>query len=193
VTHPSLAAASTAEFIALARGSARKLNYSSFGDGSSSHLVGEMFKRAASVDLVHVPYKGGGPALTAVMGGEVQATFSNLSVALPQVKGGKVRGIAVTSARRASLLPDTPTVAESVPGFEATASVGLLAPAEVARTLVTRINRDVHAVVEEAKLREQLLARGFEVTLSTPQEFARYIRVEIERWSRAARDAGLVK
>ena len=192
VVHPSVAAASTGEFIKLARSSARKLNFSSFGDGSSAHLTGEMFKSAAGVDMVHIPYKGGGPALAAVMGGEVQCTFANLSVALPQVKGGKVKAIAVTSARRATALPELPTLSESgVPGFEATASVGLLAPAGTPRALVLRLNQDVHRVVGEAALREQLLSRGLEIALSTPEEFARYIRSEIERWGRVVRDAGI--
>ena len=192
IVHPSLAANTTADFIKLARSNARKLNYSSFGDGSSAHLTGEMFKSAAGVDMVHIPYKGGGPALAAVMGGEVQCTFANLSVALPQVKGGKVKGIAVTSARRATALPELPTLAESgVPGFEATATVGILAPAGTPRALVLRLNQDVHRVVSEPAMREQLLARGLEIALSTPEEFAVYIRSEIERWGRVVRDAGI--
>ena len=192
IVHPSLAANTTADFIKLARSNARKLNYSSFGDGSSAHLTGEMFKSAAGVDMVHIPYKGGGPALAAVMGGEVQCTFANLSVALPQVKGGKVKAIAVTSAQRATALPDLPTLAESgVPGFEATASVGMLAPAGTPRALVLRLNQDVHRVVYEPAMREQLLARGLEIALSTPEEYARYIRSEIERWDRVVRDAGI--
>ena len=192
IVHPSLAANTTADFIKLARSNTRKLNYSSFGDGSSAHLTGEMFKSAAGVDMVHIPYKGGGPALAAVMGGEVQCTFANLSVALPQVKGGKVKAIAVTSARRATALPELPTLAESgVPGFEATATVGMLAPAGTPRALVLRLNQDVHRVVYEPAMREQLLARGLEIALSTPEEYARYIRSEIERWDRVVRDAGI--
>ena len=130
--------------------------------------------------------------LAAVMGGEVQCTFANLSVALPQVKGGKVKAIAVTSARRATALPELPTLAESgVPGFEATATVGMLAPAGTPRALVLRLNQDVHRVVSEPAMREQLLARGLEIALSTPEEYARYIRSEIERWDRVVRDAGI--
>ena len=192
VVYPPVAATTTGEFIKLARASAKRLNFSSFGDGSSAHLVGEMFKRAAGVDMVHVPYKGGGPALSAVMGGEVQATFANLSVALPQVKGGKVRGIAVTSIQRATLLPDTPTVAESgLNGFEAIASVGLLAPANTPRALIVQVNRDVHVVISEPQMREQMIARGLEIAIGTPEDFARYIRAEIERWGKVAREAGI--
>lgn len=192
VVHPSVPAASVAEFIKYAKAHPQRLNFSSFGDGSSSHLVGEMFKSAAGVAMQHVPYKGGGPALAAVMGGEVQVTFSNLSVALPQVKGGKVKGIAVTSIRRAIALPELPTIAESgLPGFEAIASVGIMAPSATPRARVMRVNHDVHAVVGESAMRDQFISRGLEIALSTPEEFARYIRTEIDRWSKVVRDSGI--
>lgn len=192
VIHPSVPAGTVPEFIKYAKANSNRLNYSTFGNGSTSHLIGEMFKSAAGIGMVHVPYKGGGPALAAVMGGEVQLTFSNLSVALPQVTGGKVRGIAVTSAKRATALPELPTVAESgLPGFEAIASVGILAPAGTRRALVMRVNQDVHSLVNEAAMKEQFISRGLEIALSTPEEFARYIRIEIERWSKVVRDAGI--
>jgi tripartite-type tricarboxylate transporter receptor subunit TctC len=195
VAHPSVPAATVPEFIKHAKANPKRLNYSSFGEGSSSHLIGEMFKSAAGVSMVHVPYKGGGPALAAVMGGEVQLTFSNLSVALPQIKGGKVKAIAVTSAKRATALPETPTVAESglagLATFEAIASVGMLAPTGTPRALVTRVNQDVHAVVNEPAMKEQFVSRGLEIALSTPEEFARYMRVEIERWGKVVREAGI--
>lgn len=195
VTHPSVPAANVAELIKFTRANAGKTNYSSFGEGSTSHLIAEMFKSAAGVSLQHVPYKGGALALTAVMGGEVQLTFSNLSVGLPQIKSGKVKGMAVTSAKRATALPEMPTVAESgiagLTAFEATASVGMLAPTGTPGALVMRVNRDVHAIVGEAAMREQFVSRGLEVALSTPEEFSRYIRSEIERWSKVVRDAGI--
>jgi tripartite-type tricarboxylate transporter receptor subunit TctC len=192
VAHPSVPAATVPEFIKYAKAHPKKLNYSSFGEGSSSHLIGEMFKSAAGVTMVHVPYKGGGPALAAVMGGETQLTFSNLSVALPQVKGGKVKGIAVTSGKRATALPELPTIAESgLPGFEAIASVGIMAPTGTPRVLVMRVNQDVRAVVGEATMKEQFVSRGLEIALSTPEEFGRYMRTEIERWGKVVRDAGI--
>jgi tripartite-type tricarboxylate transporter receptor subunit TctC len=192
VAHPAVPASTVPEFIKYAKANPKRLNYSSFGDGSSSHLVGEMFKSAAGINMQHVPYKGGGPALAAVMGGEVQLTFSNLSVALPQVKGGKVKGIAVTSVKRATALPELPTVAESgLPGFEAIASVGILAPTGTPRALVIRVNQDVHTVVGEPAMKEQFVSRGLEIALSTPEAFATYIRTEIERWSKVVRDAGI--
>ena len=195
VVHPSLPVNTVSEFIKFAKDNPQRLNFSSFGDGSSAHLVGEMFKSAAGVNLQHVPYKGGGPALAAVMGGEVQLTFANLSVALPQVKGGKVKAIAVTSARRATALPELPTIAESglsgLNTFEAIASVGILAPAATPRARVMGINQDVHAVVNEPAMKEQFISRGLEIALSTPEDFARYIRTEIERWTKVVRDAGI--
>ena len=192
VTHPALPVATVSEFIQHAKANPQRLNFSSFGDGSSAHLVGEMFKSATGVALQHVPYKGGGPALAAVMGGEVQLTFANLSVALPQVRGGKVKALAVTSAKRATTMPELPTVAESgLAGFEAIASVGLLAPAATPRALVLRLNADVHAVVGEPTMKEQFVSRGLDIALSTPEDFARYIRAEIERWSKVVREAGI--
>jgi tripartite-type tricarboxylate transporter receptor subunit TctC len=192
VTHPAVPAATVPEFIKFAKANPKRLNYSSFGEGSTSHLIGESFKTAAGIQMVHVPYKGGALALAAVMGGEVQLTFSNLSVALPQVKGGKVKGIAVTSTKRATALPELPTVAESgLPGFAATASVGMLAPTGTPRALVMRVNVDVHAVVNDPAMKEQFISRGLEIALSTPEEFARYIRSEIERWGKVVRDAGI--
>ncbi len=195
VAYPSVPASTVPAFIQYAKANPKKINYSSFGEGSSSHLIGEMFKSAAGVNMVHVPYKGGGPALAAVMGGEVQLTFSNLLVALPQIKGGKVKAIAVTSAKRATALPEAPTVAETgLPGlatFEAIASVGMLAPTGTPRALVMRVNQDVHAVVSDAAMKEQFVSRGLEIALSTPEEFARYIRSEIERWGKVVREAGI--
>lgn len=188
----AVAAKSVQELIQLARAHPKKLNYSSFGEGSSAHLVGEMFKSMAGIDIVHVPYKGGGPALVAAIAGEVQMTFSNLAVALPQVKAGKVRGIAVTSAKRASALPELPTIAESgLAGFEANAWVGIAAPAGTPRALIRRLNRDVHAVIGATEMKNQFLTRGLEPAPTTPEEFARHIRDEIERWSKVIRDAGV--
>ncbi len=193
--HPAVPAATVPAFIQYAKANPKRLNYSSFGEGSSSHLIGESFKTAAGIQMVHVPYKGGALALAAVMGGETQLTFSNLSVALPQVKAGKVKGIAVTSVKRATALPELPTVAESgLPGlatFEATASVGMLAPMGTPRALVMRVNQDVHTVVSEPAMKDQFISRGLEIALSTPEEFARYIRTEIDRWGKVVRDAGI--
>ena len=192
VVNLSVAAASVQELIQLAKATPKRLNFSSFGDGSSAHLMGEMFKSMAKIDIVHVPYKGGGPALVAVVTGEVQMTFSNLSVALPQVKAGKVKGIAVTSAQRAMALPETPTIAESgLADFEASTWVGIVAPVSTPRALIQRINRDIHSVIAEPEMKNQLLSRALEPAASTPEAFARQIHTDIERWSKIIREVGV--
>ncbi len=192
VVHPSLPAASVQELIQLARAQPGKLNFSSFGQGSSAHLVAELFKSMAKVDLAHVPYKGGGPAMAAVVAGEVQMTFSNLSVAIPQVKSGKLRGLAVSSLERKGALPGVPSLDESgLRGFDATSWVGLLAPRQVERALIGKLNADVRKVLAEPELRRQLEARGLEALPSTPEALARHIRAEVERWSKVIREAGV--
>jgi tripartite-type tricarboxylate transporter receptor subunit TctC len=192
VVHPSVAAASVQELIQLARAQPGKLNFSSFGQGSSAHLVAELFKSLAKVDLAHVPYKGGGPAMAAVVAGEVQMTFSNLSVAIPQVKSGRLRALAVSSLKRQEALPGVASLDEAgIKGFDATAWVGLLAPRNVDRSLIGRLNDDVRKALAQPELRRQLEARGLEALPSTPEALARHIRAEIERWGKVIRDAGV--
>jgi tripartite-type tricarboxylate transporter receptor subunit TctC len=192
VVHPSVAAASVHDLIALAKAQPARLNFSSFGEGSSAHLVAEWFKRVAAVELTHVPYKGGGPAMAAVVSGEVQMTFSNLSVALPQVKAGKLKALAVTSLKRKDALPHVTSLDEAgFKGFDANAWVGLLTPARTPRQLVMRLNEDVRTVLSGAELRRQLDARALEAVPSTPEALARHIAIEIERWGKVGREAGV--
>jgi tripartite-type tricarboxylate transporter receptor subunit TctC len=192
VVHPSVAAKSVNELVQLARAQPGKLNFSSFGQGSSAHLVAELFKSMAKVDLAHVPYKGGGPAMAAVVAGEVQMTFSNLSVAIPQVKSGKLRALAVSSLKRKDALADVPSLHEAgLSGFDATSWVGLLAPRKVDRSLITKLNSDVRQALSDVELRRQLELRGLEALPSTPEALARHIRAEIERWGKVIRDAGV--
>jgi tripartite-type tricarboxylate transporter receptor subunit TctC len=192
VVNPSVPAASVKELVQLAKAQPRKLNFSSFGEGGSAHLVGELFKRMAGIDLVHVPYKGGGPAMAAVLTGEVQMTFANLSVGLPQIKAGKLRALAVTSAKRHDALPNVASFDEiGLKGFDATSWVGLLAPAKTPRSLVMNINRDVNKALAEPELRRQLDARSLEAWPGTPEELAKHIALEIDRWGKVARDAGV--
>ena len=192
VVHPSVKAASVQELIQLAKAQPGKLNFSSFGQGSSAHLVAELFRSMAAIDLAHVPYKGGGPAMAAVVAGEVQMTFSNLSVAIPQVKSGKLRALAVSSLKRKDALPGVPSLDEAgLPGFDATAWVGLLAPRKVERSLIARLNADVRKVLADAELKRQLEGRGLEAFPGTPEALARHIRVEIERWGKVIREAGV--
>ncbi|HZN22808.1 MAG TPA: tripartite tricarboxylate transporter substrate binding protein [Burkholderiales bacterium] len=192
VVHPSVPAATAQDLIQLAKAQPAKLNFSSFGEGSSAHLVAEWFKRVAGIELTHVPYKGGGPAMAAVTSGEVQMTFSNVSVALPQVKAGKLRALAVTSLKRKDTLPDVPSLDEvGLKGFDANAWVGLLAPAKTPQSLVARLNGDVRTVLSDAQLRRQLETRGLEAAPSTPEALARHIAVEIDRWGKVGREAGV--
>lgn len=185
-----LPAKTVPELIKLAK--TQKLNYSSFGEGSSSHLIGEMFKRQAGIDMVHVPYKGGAQALVAVIGGEVQMTFSNLSVALPQVKSGKSRGVAVTTLKRAAALPDVPTVAESgLQGFEATAWVAIVAPRGTPGAIVQQVNANIRAELADKDLIAQFTSQGLEVAGSTPEALSQHIRAEIVRWRKVIREAGV--
>ena len=194
VTHPSVAARTVTELVALAKANPDRLTYSSFGEGSSAHLVGELFQRMAGVKLIHVPYKGGGPAMAAVVGGEVQATVANLSVALPFIRSGKVNAIGVTTARRAAALPEAPTIAEAgLPGFEASAWVGLVAPVGIPPAMVRRFNADTHAAVQHSDTQKQLEVRGLEPMLSTPAEFGRYLAAEVKRWDGVVRSAGILR
>ncbi len=194
VTHPSVAARTVTELVALAKANPDRLTYSSFGEGSSAHLVGELFQRMAGVKLIHVPYKGGGPAMAAVVGGEVQATVANLSVALPFIRSGKVNAIGVTTARCAAALPEAPTIAEAgLPGFEASAWVGLVAPVGIPPAMVRRFNADTHAAVQHSDTQKQLEVRGLEPMLSTPAEFGRYLAAEVKRWDGVVRSAGILR
>jgi tripartite-type tricarboxylate transporter receptor subunit TctC len=188
----SLPAKNLAELIKLAKSTPQKFNFSSFGEGSSSHLIGEMFKRQAGIEMVHVPYKGGAPALAAVMGGEVQMTFANLSVALAQVRAGKLRGIAVTSVKRAAALPEVPSVAESgLPGFEATAWVAIVAPRATPRAIVQKVNADIRAELADKDMIAQLAAQALEPAGGTPEALGQHLRAEVELWRKVIRDAGV--
>ena len=192
VVNPSVPASSVQQLIQLAKAQPRKLNFSSFGEGGSAHLTGELFKRLAGVDIVHVPYKGGGPALAAVMSGEVQMTFANLSVALPQIKAAKVKALAVTSMARKDALPGMPSLEEiGLKGFDATSWVGLLAPARTPRNLIVKVNQDVRTVLSNAEMVKQLEAQSLEAFPSTPEALGKHIATEIERWGKVARDAGV--
>ena len=192
VIHPSVPAVTAQELIQLAKAQPGKLNFSSFGEGSSAHLVAEWFRRVAGIELTHVPYKGGGPAMAAVASGEVQLTFANISVALPQVKAGKLKALAVTSLKRKETLPAVPSLDEvGLKGFDANAWVGLLAPAKTPQSLIVRLNSDVRTALSDAQLRKQLETRGLEAAPSTPEALARHIAIEIDRWGKVGKEAGV--
>ena len=191
VVNPQLPVKSVKELISFARQHPGKLNYASSGSGAAAHLAGELFKTMAGVDLVHVPYKGAQPALTDVIAGQVQVMFATSASVIPFIHAGKLRALAVTTARRSPSVPDLPTVSEAgVPGFEAITWHGVVVPAVTPPTLVERLNRDIVSALAQADLRERLAALGAEVHAGTPREFADYIASEIPKWSKVVRDSG---
>jgi len=191
VVNPQVPAHSVAELILLAKKSPGKLNYASSGAGAAAHLAGELFKTMAGVDLVHVPYKGAQPALTDVIAGQVQLMFATSASVIPFVKAGKLRALAVTTARRSASVPELPTVSEAgVPGFEAITWHGVVVPAATPGPLVERLNRDIVGVLGMPELRERLGALGAEIVAGTPREFADYIAAEIPKWAKVVRDSG---
>ena len=192
VVHPSTPARTVKEVIALAKAKPGTLNFASAGVGSSSHLAGELFRILARADIVHVPYKGAGPAMVDVLSGQVQLYFATMPAAMPHVKPGKLAPVAVTSARRSQALPDLPTVAESgVPGYEASTWYGVLAPARTPSAVVARLRGDIVKILADAALHARLADQGFDPVGSSPEEFGAYIKSEILKWGKVIRDAGI--
>jgi tripartite-type tricarboxylate transporter receptor subunit TctC len=180
------------ELIALARAKPRSLNFGSAGAGTASYIAGELFKLLGRVELVHVPYKGSGPALAALLGGEVQVAFFAVPSTLPHVKSGRLRVLAVGSAKRSQLMPDVPTIAEAgLPGYDAVVWYGLVAPARTPPAIVSRINREVAALEQTAETRERLIAQGTEPVTTSPNELATYLKTEIAKYARLVKEAGL--
>ena len=192
VVHPSIPARTVKEVIALAKAKPGTLNFASAGAGSSSHLAGELFRILAGADIVHVPYKGAGPAIVDVLSGQVQLYFATMPAAMPHVKSGKLAAVAVTSSRRSQALPDLPTTAEAgVPGYEASTWYGVLAPAHAPSAVVARLHGDIVKILADAALHARLADQGFDPVGSTPEEFGAYIKSEILKWGKVVRDAGI--
>ena len=192
VVTPSLPASTPQEFVAYARANPGKLNFASPGPATGQRLAFELVKQAAGIDVVHVPYKGGAPAGQAVMAGEVQAMIVNVVEALPQVKAGKMKAIAATTAKRAAMLPALPTLAETVtPGLDVSVWQGVLAPGATPKDVVERINRDVAAVLAQPEVRERLAGMGMDVTPGTSADFERFLRAEISIWKKVAQVANI--
>lgn len=191
VAHPSLPLKTVPDLIALAKSRPGALNFPSAGVGSSSHLAGEMLKSMAKIDMVHVPFKGGGPALIATIAGQVQIMFATLPAAMPHVKSGKVRPVAVTTAKRSLAMPDLPTVAESgVKGYEAATWYGLLAPARTPKPVIDRLHSETVKILA-GPARQRLETQGFEPDGGTPAAFAAYIQSEILKWAKVIKEAGI--
>jgi len=178
------------ELIAL--GKSRPVNFASAGNGSTGHLALEQFKIISGMPLAHIPYKGGGPALAEVIGGQVQALFSLALVATPQIKAGRVRALAITSAQRSRVAPDIPTIAElGFPGFEVIGWFGWLAPGRTPREIVTRLNSDIVKVLHSTETQDRLIALGCEPVGNTPLQFATFVSSERDKWARVIKVAGI--
>ncbi len=191
VVPSSMPVHSLADLLALARREPGRLNYASASNGSGNHLAMEMLKQATGTDMVHVPFAGAAPATTALLGGQVQAMFNNMLSAVPHLREGRLRALAVSGLSRSPVLPDVPAVAETIPGFDATTWYGALAPAGTPAPVVERLRAVLAGAVRGSAVKEQLLAQGVEAAPSTPAEFTRFIEAELRKWRDAARAAGV--
>jgi tripartite-type tricarboxylate transporter receptor subunit TctC len=191
VVHPSVAAKSVQEFIALAKANPGKLTFGSGGIGSTPHLSVELFESAAGFEAVHVPYKGGAPALNDLIGGQLAFMIENMPGTMPFVKQGKLRALAITSAKRSPLEPSLPSLAESVPGYEVVGWQGLFAPAGTPPEIVSRLQLDVGKLLRYPEVRDRLAALGADAVGSAPADFAAFVREENVRWSKIIREKGI--
>jgi tripartite-type tricarboxylate transporter receptor subunit TctC len=190
VAHPSLPAKTTRELVALAKARPGTIYYSSPGSGNSGHLAGELFNSMAGVTIVHVPYKGQGPALADLLAGQVQLLFSSIPSVLPFVQQGKLNAIAVGSARRIPSLPEIPTIAESgVPGYEAYSWVGMIGPAHMPRELVNRLSREINDILKQKDFADKLTGEGALPDGDSPEQFTAYIKAENDKWGAVVRSA----
>jgi tripartite-type tricarboxylate transporter receptor subunit TctC len=187
---PSFPAKTVAEFIAYCKANPGKINMASSGSGTSVHLSGELFKSMTGCQMLHVPYKGAGPALTDLMGGQVDVIFDNLPSSVGHIKGGKIRALAVTSAERDPSLPDVPTVAETVPGYEATAWFGIGMPKGTPKDIVEKVNAEVNRALADPKMRARLAELGGKPIAGTPEDFGKVIAAETAKWEKVVISSG---
>jgi tripartite-type tricarboxylate transporter receptor subunit TctC len=189
VVHPGVPAPTMKDLLGLMR-KQPGMTYGSSGPGNAGHLAGELLARLAKVDLAHVPYKGGGPAMLDLLGGRIHMIFASPSSAIPQMKANKIRGIAVTTRKRSEIVPDLPTIAESgVPGYEVNNWYAMGAPAGTPRPIILRLNKEIIAAMNVPEVRAFLLQQGLEVSTSTPEELGRYMKSEFEKWSKLIAEA----
>jgi len=191
VVNPSVPAKSVAEFIAFAKANPGKINMGSPGVGSTGHLAGELFKATAGVDLVHVPYRGAAPAMTDLIGGQIQVVFDSMVTTLPHVQSGRVRALAVTSAARSPVLPDLPAIAETIPGYEAIIWFGVGVPRGTPAEIVSRLNREINAGLDSPKMRTRLIELGSTPIAVSPEDFWRFSAAETEKWEKVIKRAGI--
>src|SRR5205085_6120726 len=185
VAHPSVAVENLNDVIALAKARPGQLAFASSGRGNATHLTFELFKARAGIDIVHVPYKGGGPAMADLVGGQVHFSFASMASAVPFVRAGRLRAIAVSGAERSTLFPDVPTVAESgLPGFASEDWQGILAPAKTPPEVIGKLNGEIARVLAMPEVKAKLAAAGFDAKTSTPEWFAQFIQAETVKWAR---------
>jgi tripartite-type tricarboxylate transporter receptor subunit TctC len=188
--NPSFPAKTVPEFIAHAKANPGKLSMASPGSGTAPHMAGELFKMMAGVDLVHVPYRGSAPALTDLMGGQVQVTFGPLSSSIQYVRAGKLRALAVSSASRSDALPDVPTVGDFLPGYEATGWFGIGVPTSTPPEIIDKLNREINTAIADAKIKAQLAEFGGRPMPMTPANFGKFIADETEKWAKVVKFSG---
>jgi tripartite-type tricarboxylate transporter receptor subunit TctC len=194
VVHPSVPAKTLAEFVKLANSKPGGIAYGTSGVGSAGHLAGELFRLTAKANLTHVPYKGGGPAMSDLLGGQIPSVFASATTATPQVQSGKLRALGSTGTKRSASLPDVPTIAEQgYPGYQATNWYAYVAPAKTPKNVVARLNREIVKTLNDRATRAAILKQGEDPTPSTPEELARHMRREYETWGRVIREAGIPK
>lgn len=191
VVHPAIAAQSVQEFIALAKAKPGQLRYGSAGSGSVTHLGVELFRRMAGIEFVHVPYKGAGPAMIDLLGGQLDFMFDSLLTSIPLVKAGRLRALAQTGARRSVVLPDLPTLGETVlPGYDVSTWFGLVAPAKTPRELIVKLNQAIVKGLSNSEIRERLLGQGLEPIGNSPEEFSKLLREELPKWAQVVKVSG---
>ena len=187
--NPSVPAKTVPEFIAYAKANPGKVAMGSGGNGSPAHVIGEYFKLMTGTDLTHVPYRGAAPAVTDLLGGQIQVTFTELATSIAHVKSGALRALAVTTAARTEVLPDVPTLAEFIPGFEASQWFGLVAPKDTPRAIIEKLNAEINAGLADSRLKARFAEFGGIVLPGSPTDFGNLIRNETEKWAKVIRDA----
>ena len=189
--HPSFPAKTVPEFIAYVKANPGRVNMASGGIGSSQHIYGELFKMMAGVDIVHVPYRGGGPALTDLLAGQVPVMFDTIATSMEQIKAGKLRALAVTSATRSEVLPDIPTIGEFVPGYEATGWQGIGAPRNTPPEIIDRLHKEIDACLDDPKVKARIVELGYLEFKTSQTEFTRFVGESIEKWAKVIRAANM--
>src|SRR5262245_31330640 len=191
VVHPSVPAKTLSEFVALAKANPGKINMASGGNGSSGHIAGELFKLMTGVDMVHVPYRGGGPALSDLIAGQVQVYFATTASSIGYIKAGQLRALAVTSATRAEVLPDVPTVGEFAPGYDSTGWLGVGAPKKTPTDIIEKLNKEINAGLADPKIKARLADLGGTPLVGSPGDFGKFIADETEKWGKVVKFVGI--